>query len=132
MKQRDTLKKLTERQPTVEWPGYNPNFDTFRSQLRKVIEANLGRHVAESLDYCLSEQKFYITLKIRGLLGGVWADHLETADHGTALALTRTFEIDPEQPIGEQVNAAIKAQQHLEERHGLLRSLLDIHLGKEA
>lgn len=130
MKQRETLKQLAEQQRSIILPQTNPNFDSFESRLRRVLDANLGLSVARTLEYDSYELKFYLTIKTGGVLGGCWAKNLDVADHQTGMTLQRTLEIDPQKDIAPQVKAAVQAQKDLEDRHGLLRSLLDLHLEK--
>lgn len=128
MKLRQTIKDLNALGKDTVFPGCNFKFDAYRTKLREVVDANFDYPVVNTLEYCCDSQTFFIMLTIGSTLAGHWGE--DSDDKRTGFELARQFEIDPQQPITPQINAALKAHEALKERHHLVQILLHEHLSK--
>jgi len=125
------MKDLDGLRDDVEFPQYNWKFDQYKCKLRGVIEANFDSPVVRTLVYDDDSQKFALTIDASSMLAGSWADNCDDTDKRTRMTLARNIEIDPQQPMGPQIKAAVEAVKELSKRHQLLSILLNEHLGKQ-
>ena len=131
MKLRDVQTELNELRKTVVWPQFNPSFDSFQKKLRNVVDANFGAEAAQSLTYCMDTNLFGFVIQVDGLLSGPLSTNCPDDDKRTGCALRRLVSIDPTGAITTQMNEIANVHARLQQRHTLLQSLLNAHLGSQ-
>lgn len=122
MKLRNEISELNAS--NIEFPKANPAFEKYREKLRRVIEANFDYPVVNTLEYDDYSQVFFITLSVGGLLSGPLYTGTDE-DARTGFTLHKCVEINPRQPLSEQITEAMKTYESLRARHQLVIELIN-------
>ena len=126
MKHKRQIQVLTNLGGTTDFPTYNSPFLKWESMLREVIAENFDYPTHKTLEYDESNQVFYFTLKVGGLMTHQLRDKWPSRDR-IGMDLTFMVEINPRFDVMQQLQAAQEQHEHMRERQALLQALLYKH-----
>lgn len=111
MRRKSLISKLEESASSVHFPTQNIDFESFKSRLEEIVDANLGFNARRSLTYCEYQRCFYVDIK-SSLITSCTKEEKEILKDFT-VNIKRTCKIDPDESLMPQLEKIVELQKIL-------------------